>query len=265
MRNTILCLFILTLAVSLFAQSAEDWLWDETEPEEEKLEADFIKVNYDKKDARLAMVMSMLVPGAGQFYADRSAITTYIFPVVEIGMIAGYLYFENSGNDKTKDYERYANGEEITYTLHNGTEITTTRYDRERQASVESHLINFNTADIYEDLFFRLDDNNSQHFYEDIGKYSHYVFGWADWYYTFAANEQGEFMYPNWYPEGGEANDSGWIWTGNYPLYNDPDHGFSTDEQVDKADHRSSPMRKTYIDMPKVNLAKLRSLPLVWP
>jgi hypothetical protein len=94
-----------------------------------------------------------------------------------------------------------------------------------------------------------LDDNNSQHFYEDIGKYSHYVFGWADWYYTFAANEQGEFMYPNWYPEGGEANDSGWIWTGNYPLYNDPDHGFSTDEQVDKADHRSSPMRKTYIDM----------------
>ena len=249
MRYIVLCLITLSFAVSLFSQTTEDWLWDESESQEEKLEADFIQVNYDKKDARLAMLMSMLIPGAGQFYADRSAITTYIFPAIEIGMIAGYLYFENKGNDKTKIYERYANKEDIVYTLPNGEQITTPRYLRDRQRDVENDLIALNTVDIYERSFFRLDPDDIQHFYEDIGKYSHYVFGWADWYYTFAANEQGEYVSPNWYPEGGNAGDPGWIWEGNYPIYDDPERGFYTNQSVDKADHRSSPMRKTYIDL----------------
>jgi hypothetical protein len=77
------------MLTALSAQGAEDWLWEEEKPEAEKLEADFIKVNYEKKDARLAMLMSMVLPGAGQFYANKSAFTTYLFPILEIGLAAG--------------------------------------------------------------------------------------------------------------------------------------------------------------------------------
>lgn len=57
--------------------------------------------------------------------------------------------------------------------------------------------MNFFPSDIYDNNFFRLDPTNTQHFYEDIGKYNKYVFGWTDWVYNFATNPiTGAFMYP---------------------------------------------------------------------
>jgi hypothetical protein len=252
MRKIILCFILCVVMGSLLAQGTEDWLWGQEQPkEDEQLKADFIQVNYEKKDARLAMLMSMIVPGAGQFYADKSAFTAYLFPALEIGMVAGILYFNSRGNEKTKDFEHYATGDEIQYTLANGEEITTHRYERNRQHLVESILMNLNPVDIYEDSYFRLEDRNSQHFYEDIGKYAQYVFGWADWYYTFATDEAGHFVGLNWYPGGYDASppDPSWVWAGNYPIYDDPDRGFYTNQMVSNSTHSSSPMRKKYVEL----------------
>lgn len=251
MPKIILCLILCSMLTALSAQGAEDWLWEEEKPEAEKLEADFIKVNYEKKDARLAMLMSMVLPGAGQFYANKSAFTTYLFPILEIGLAAGIIYYNDRGNDKTDIFEKYANGEEIEFTLGDGTIIVTTRYDRERQRRVEGILMNLNPVDIYEESYFRLEDANSQHFYEDIGKYPHYVFGWADWYYTFATDTSGNFIGPNWYPGGYDSTpaDPNWIWGGNYPLYDDPENGLSTTVMVSNESHSSSPMRKKYVQL----------------
>lgn len=251
MRVIIICLMLCVVGIPLFARNAEEWLWDDNKPQDEQLQADFIKVNYEKKDARLAMVMSMIVPGAGQFYADKSAFTAYLFPALEIGMVAGIIYFNSRGSEKAKDYEHYANGEEIFYTLGNGEVITTHRYERERQRSVENILMNLNPVDIYEASYFRLEDRDSQHFYEDIGKYAHYVFGWADWYFTFATNQAGVFVGPVWAPGGYDSvpPDPGWVWSGNYPIYDDPDRGFYTNQIVSNNTHASSPMRKKYVEM----------------
>jgi hypothetical protein len=249
----ILSILLCAIAANAFAQNSEDWLWEDSEqtPQEEELVADFIKVNYDKKDARLAMLMSMVVPGSGQFYADKSSFTTYLFPAIEIGMVAGILYFTNQGNEKTKDFEHYANQELVEYALPNGELIETYRYDRDRQHRVEGILKGLNSVDIYEDSYFRLDDSNTQHFYEDIGKYPHYVFGWADWYYTFASDEDGNFVSPQWAPSGYDANppDPGWVWSGNYPIYDDPEQGLSTNQIVSNNTHQSSAMRERYVDM----------------
>ncbi|MCK9331814.1 MAG: hypothetical protein M0Q19_01400 [Candidatus Cloacimonetes bacterium] len=252
MRKIIICLMLMTIVSSVFAQNAEDWLWENETPKEEELKADFIQVNYEKKNARTAMVMSMLFPGAGQFYADRSAFTTYLFPVLEAGMIAGIVYFNKRGDDKTKDYEYYANGELIDYTLPNGEVIQNTfRYSRERQERVETLLLNLNSADIYEQSYFRLDDNNTQHFYEDIGKYAHYVFGWADWYYTFATDESGSDQDPNWSPSGYDTDppNPNWTWSGNYPLYDVPERDLYMDHEVRNDSHDFSIMRRKYIEM----------------
>lgn len=251
MPKIILCFLLLSLLGGLMAQTEEDWIWGSDEQsdeqsEEESSDVDFIKVNYAKKDARLALMMSALVPGAGQFYADKTAITTYIFPAVEIGLIAAILSFQKSGDDKTDDFERYANQEVIEYQLGDGTVIETVRYDRERQNRIQNILINLNPVDIYEDSYFRLQETNSQHFYEDIGKYPHYVFGWADWYYTFATDASGADMQPIWYPSGHDSDppDPGWVWGGNYPLWGD-----NITIPVENDTHASSAMRKKYVDM----------------
>ena len=252
MRKSVLCLLLLVIVGSLMAQGIDDWIWeDEARPQEEEMDPDFIKVNYARKDARLAMVMSALVPGAGQFYANKSALTAYIFPIIEIGMIAGIVIHQNKGDDKTKDFERYANQETITYTLGDGTQIETIRYDRERQRQVQNILMNLNPVDIYEASYFRLEDENTQHFYEDIGKYPHYVFGWADWYFHFAADEHGDSQNPIWYPGGYDVEpaDPGWTWRGNYPLWDDPSLGYSTGIPIENNSHASSAMRKRYVEM----------------
>lgn len=226
----------------LWAQSAEEIFYEE--PVEEILDQDFITVNYAKKDARLAMIMSMLVPGAGQFYAEKKTITAYIFPVLEAGLITGMIYFKKEGDKRTRAYEKYANHEEIIYDNGHGFQITTVRYDRERQYEVEEYLKNVNSADIYNDTYFRLDRFDGQHFYEDIGKYPHYVFGWADWYYKFAADENGDFVEPMWSPTP-EANDPDWIWRATYPY----GANTNTSRPINFDSHENSPMRKKYIDM----------------
>lgn len=241
-KSLLLCLILLFAFGAIFAQSAEEIFYEEEE--EEILEQDFITINYAKKDARLAMVLSTLVPGSGQFYANRKAITTYIFPVLEVGFIAGMIHFQKEGDKRTRAYEKYANQEEIIYDNGQGFQISTVRYDRDRQHQVEDFLKNVNSADIYNDTYFRLDNFNGQHFYEDIGKYPHYVFGWADWYYTFAADENGNLVEPLWSPTP-QADDPTWTWRGTYPYGSNN----SVINPILFDSHENSPMRKTYIDM----------------
>ncbi|HNQ43682.1 MAG TPA: DUF5683 domain-containing protein, partial [Candidatus Cloacimonadota bacterium] len=136
MRRFIFTALLCMLATLLLAQSGgiDDFLWqeDEDKPSTE-LDNDIIQVNYARKDARRAMLYSMLFPGAGQFYADKSSFTTYVFPILEAGFITGIIVYANRGKDKAKRYENYATGEQIDYVLGDGTTIQTYRYDRSRQ------------------------------------------------------------------------------------------------------------------------------------
>ena len=253
MKKFILLIFIAGFAFCLFSQEKpktdiDQWL-NQTEEEQQSamqdsvVTNDLIKINYNRKNAQLAMAMSMLVPGAGQFYANKTVLTTYIFPVLEIGLIGGLVYFNNQGKDKTKKYEKYANGEIVTYITPDGTKITGFRYDRSRQDEIQAILIGVNQHDIYDNGYFRLDKTNSQHFYEDIGKYPQYVFGWMDWYYRFACDESGVRDSIRWKFDG-ENDSPNMRWTGNYPLW-----GNDTETLIPIDDHEMSRMRQTYIKM----------------
>lgn len=164
----------------------------------QELDNDIIQINYEKKSLAKAALLSSLFPGAGQFYANRRSITTYIFPLIEIGLIAGYFINYNQGLDEENDYQDYAD-------LY---------YDRSHQHYAESDLISdpMNNSNFYDD-HFRLDDENTQHFYEDISKYNKYVFGWNDWFDIYATDEAGNTVSPEWLWEetAGEKN----MWIGN--------------------------------------------------
>lgn len=244
-----ICLILAIAQLLLAADGAgtdiDQWLFeqpldtDQPAARDTLVTNDLIHVNYAKKDARLAMIMSLVLPGAGQFYANKRSITTYIFPVLEAAFIGGLIYYGQQGNKKTDVYEKYANGEIITYTKPDGTTYTGTRYVRGYQHSVESFMIDINTSDIYEPSYFRLDNNNTQHFYEDIGKYGHYTFGWVDWYYRFAVDSNG-VLSPNFkFENAGAANAS---WVGNVAL-----DGSTTTIKQDTPG--ASPMRYKFIDL----------------
>lgn len=251
---------IMIVGITLFAQSSnsktnlddflfedsgkQDQLFKETAPE------DVIRIEYEKKDARKAMVFSLLIPGAGQFYADRSAITTYIFPLLEIGLLGGILYYNSKGASKTDEYESYANKEIVTLEI-GGYLYTGPRYNREYQNITQNALSGFNSSEsyTYRPDFFRLEDTNSQHFYEDIGKYNKYIFGWADWYHTFAADSDGSFLLNDinyWDITDGLPNEI--QWQGNYVI-SDYVAGSTNNQSISPNSPMASPMRRQYIKM----------------
>lgn len=216
MKKLVLVLLGMCLLSIALAQEIDDLIF---KIQNDSLRSDIIKVNFAKKDARRAMLFSALLPGAGQFYADKSHFTTYLFPAIELAMIGGIIYFDHRGDQKTEDYEFYATGEDITQTFNyivDGQDYSYTytgkRYRRDFQNAVQEVLKNINAFDIYDDSFFRLDALNTQHFYEDIGKYNKYIFGWADWYYRFATDPtsgDGAFILDN--PDYTDA----WIFSGS--------------------------------------------------
>ncbi|MCD4796030.1 MAG: hypothetical protein K8R49_02525 [Candidatus Cloacimonetes bacterium] len=176
-RKIMIIILMMSFVISIVAQEIKN---------------DIIIVNYNKKSVAKAMLLSSLFPGAGQFYAKKSSITTYIFPAIEIGLWVGYLHFKKLGDDKTDDFEYFAVGENI------GTpENPEYRYDRDRYDHAVEDFLESNNNPSYDD-HFRLDETNTQHFYEDIGKYNKYIFGWADWFDIYATDSNGDWISIDW-------------------------------------------------------------------
>ena len=164
LKKIILITLVFSLTFTIFAQNNND-------------------LPAKQKSAKKAMLLSSLFPGAGQYYADKSNLATYIFPLLEIGLWTGYIVYHQKGLDKESDYQDYAD----------------TYYKREYQERVQSDITQDPNASItFYSNHFRLDEENTQHFYEDIGKYSKYVFGWVDWYEVYATSDGATFCSPNW-------------------------------------------------------------------
>lgn len=189
-KKLIVTLILIGLVAMAFAQQNEN----------------IIKTKYKQKSAAKAMMLSAIFPGAGQFYSNKKSITTYIFPVVEAGLWYGYLKYRKKGINIEKDYEHYATDEVIGHYDSDSPAIVGVaanegdyykegdpiyRYERWRQYVAQENLKQ-NANNPFYDSHFRLDginddgtiDNNknTQHFYEDIGKYDKYLFGWYDWF-----------------------------------------------------------------------------------
>ncbi len=242
MRKYLLILLMVTLTLNIFAQPLIDDL---------ELENSVIQVNYQKKSTKLAVTMSAILPGAGSIYVNPSRWVGYIFPVIEGALIYGYISARQEAIDQERDYERYVNGENITlYDPQSGQEIYSgPRYNREFQSIVESYVSDINSDDIYDlgiNGFYRLDQQNTQHFYEDVGKYNKYIYGWADWYERYAYNGQGSLS------EG--SVDPIVLWSSDSEDINHTIIGYELtnehySENID--DGYYSPMRSEYIQMRK--------------
>ena len=235
MKNRILGIIVLiVISSNIFAQEVIN---------------DIIQVNYGKKSARKAMILSGIFPGAGQFYADKSSKTGYIFPVIEIGMWAGYIYFTNAGNNKEEDFKKYADE----------------HYYREYYNEVRDDLVgvynddnDYGAAnnpgfygyydDEHDEGLFRLDSDKTQHYYEDIGKYEKYIFGWSDWYGIYASDEEGNFVNPDWGWENDAETHKKWSNMAGPTNPNHPDY-LANQTLYDQQGGKYSTLRQGYIDL----------------
>ena len=229
----------------------------------EEITNDIFQVEYSQKSAQKAMLFSAIVPGVGQFYADPNTVTAYIFPVLEFGLWYGYFYYQSEGDDITDQFKEYADqhySREDQWRAQRSLILNEQSYDgfyssedfeSDSEASVfyEISGSELYAMDEYNGSggHFRLDHEDTQHFYEDIGKYDKYLFGWEDWTDIYASIDGTFWTNPQWIMENNEYEQG--MWVGNEVQYEDSDYYLGSESLYDNDRGRYSGMRQYYIDM----------------
>jgi len=147
-----------------------------------------------EKSPILGGAMSLLIPGAGEFYSDRY-VKSAVFFAIEVATVTLAIVHNNKGNSQTTAFQNYANQhwsavDYATWINQNGA-----AYDAPGAAApnltinpntslppwqrvdfqqinaweAESHTIGFS---------HELPSYNTQQYYELIGKYSEFKYGW---------------------------------------------------------------------------------------
>ena len=159
------------------------------------------------------LLMSLILPGAGQFYNKSPLLRTATFLSVEIGSIAAYFHYDNQASQYRNDYKAYADKNwALADWVYNRFNPTSQSYDSKiwtnfhalRSLIGTHHLTLYLTGDLADEFGQYpssdslethpewLDSGNilivkDRHFYENIGKYDQFLGGWTDarndWYW----------------------------------------------------------------------------------
>jgi len=148
--------------------------------------------NYQSNPLK-STIASLAIPGFGQYLNKSPWWKTAIFAGVEIAGIAGYISWNNKGDDITKEYENWADEHWDMNTWVNGSavllsDINSNGYPDVNDVRIDgSHHITIIINGKYESSDILLDNPNAEYvelrdwdFYEGIGKYDQFVAGWDD-------------------------------------------------------------------------------------
>ena len=151
-------------------------------------------VNQSKKSPLLAGLMSLILPGAGEFYTG-SYINSAIFLALEAGLIAVAVIYENKGDAKTKEFENYADNvtENSGWSVVRYAQWINQHKGKNIQINPNPNLkpwerVNWNELNAVERELNRegqgfthtLARHGEQQYYEMIGKYHQFSPGWWD-------------------------------------------------------------------------------------
>lgn len=134
-----------------------------------------------KKSVGLGILLSALLPGAGEFYGE-DYLKAGIFFGVELLAWGTYFYFDGKGNKKTEEFQSYADQywDVRTYArwlkdegFQNSSQINPDEPNRDilRQQIMDCERVNFSHT---------MPEYGSQQFYELIGKYQNFQAGWTN-------------------------------------------------------------------------------------
>jgi hypothetical protein len=125
------------------------------------------------KSIKRAFLYSMIIPGSGEFYAN-SKLKAVAFFGADVALWGLYFSYHGKGKDKEKEYRNFADAhwfkEDYTQWLIDSLDITTDtmRYwdDTKNEWTYLSH---------------HLPDTKTQQYYEMVGKYEQFRWGWEDY------------------------------------------------------------------------------------
>lgn len=126
----------------------------------------------ERKSVGKAVLFSAVLPGSGQMYGG-SWLKGAAFFAVEVLTIAGYIHFDNRGNELEEQYEMDADAlwNEDAYWDWIA-EISPPDISREDMPALREYE--------HETFSHFLPEERNQQYYENIGKYNQFVVGWED-------------------------------------------------------------------------------------
>ncbi|MCI0449440.1 MAG: hypothetical protein L0Y79_06605 [Chlorobi bacterium] len=133
------------------------------------------------KSVGLGILLSAILPGAGEFYGE-DYLKAGIFIGVELLAWGTYIYFETKGDNKTEEYQSFADANwdvrqyaqwlvDQNFEGAGGVNPNEPNLEILRQQINECESQNFSHT---------LPELRSQQYYELIGKYQNFVAGWKD-------------------------------------------------------------------------------------
>ncbi|MCD6163216.1 MAG: hypothetical protein J7K40_12525 [candidate division Zixibacteria bacterium] len=121
---------------------------------------------FDAKSTKKAFFYSLLVPGAGEYYAG-SKIKPFVFVGIEAMIWTGYFMYDKKGDDKKEEYRNYADDHYEWWTfIQWWNTLDSTEQD------TFSHRLPWD-----DDINTAIKDHE---YYENIGKYDQFQYGWDD-------------------------------------------------------------------------------------
>lgn len=148
-------------------------------------------VSQDKKSPMLAGLLSALIPGAGEFYAG-SYYKSAIFFALEAGLVAVAVIYNQKGDDKTKEFENYADNvtETSGWSVVRYAQWINQYKGKDIQINPNTNLkpwerVNWSELNKVEreikGFSHTLELHGKQQYYEMIGKYHQFSPGWWDY------------------------------------------------------------------------------------
>lgn len=143
----------------------------------------------EKKSPVKAGLFSLLVPGAGQFYNENYIISA-IFVAAEAALITTAVIYNNKGNRKTDEFQKFADQHwnvktYAQWTLNNLKNLNSSLNANDyhvfdSNGNVVWQELNRLETDIGDGYSHNLPLPGEQQYYELIGKYPQYSHGWDD-------------------------------------------------------------------------------------
>jgi hypothetical protein len=197
MKSFVLC-FIAVLSVNIFCQQKEDIVslfsgsihYDAkmvplTPDDKNKVDLEIKKT----KNTYLAGALSLIIPGAGQFY-NQSYWKAAAFVAIEATAIFIGVKYDNKGDDKTTAYHNFADAHwsvnrYVDWTITNiksiNSSVDITGYKlKNSDGSVNWQEMNRLERDLGSGYSHALPVHGDQQYFELIGKYPQYSHGWDD-------------------------------------------------------------------------------------
>lgn len=149
------------------------------------------ELNYqqNKKSPMLGALMSLIIPGAGEFYAE-DYLKAGIFLAIEAAAITTAIIYDKKGDNKTTEFENFANENwsaerYARWTINNLQQLNPSLTPGDYAVFNQDGSVNWSELNRLERAIgsgysHSLAPFGEQQYYEMIGKYPQFSHGWSD-------------------------------------------------------------------------------------